>query len=62
MCHSEVCAYFCVHSRASGAYALFLHYLIVAHACATFVSLVHANFLTSCIVLCLLEMHFMDHG
>jgi hypothetical protein len=49
---------FCVHSRASGACALFRCYLTVARARVPCVFLVHADFIVGCIVLDLLEMHF----
>jgi hypothetical protein len=62
MHRSEVCVAFCVHSRASGACALFRQFSTVARVRASFVSLAHADFITSCIVLCPLEMHFLGHG
>jgi hypothetical protein len=49
---------FCIHSRASGACALFRRYLTVARARAPCVVLAHADFIVGCIVLDLLEMHF----
>jgi hypothetical protein len=54
----EVCADFCVHSRASGKCALFRCYLTVMRACVPYVFLVHADLIIDCIVLDLLEMHF----
>jgi hypothetical protein len=53
---------FCVHNRASCACALFLAFLNGACACTPCVVLAHANFVAYCIVLGLLQMHFLSMG
>ena len=54
----EGCVVFYVHSRTLCACAFFCVFLNGACACTPCVVLVHADFIASCIVLDLLEMHF----
>jgi hypothetical protein len=56
---------FSIHSRASVCMCTFPVFLTGACACAPCISLAHADFITGCIVLDLLEMlfwSFLVHG